>query len=233
MRAEDLKIKIFADCADIPTIEKLSAHPLVKGFTTNPTLMRKAGVTEYRAFADEVLSIVKDRPVSFEVVADDWTEIERQAHEIASWGENAVVKIPITTTEGTFCGPTFNRLRRAAVAVNVTAITADWQLIRLDKGRDLDVKAPYNLSIFAGRIMDVGFVPGRVPLHLRNYAEVIWASTRYVGCVPAAEELGFDAITLTPDLIAKLPLLGKDLTEYSRETVAMFYADALAAGYTI
>src|SRR5579863_5030603 len=156
----DLRVKIFADGADLPGIAKLYANPLIKGFTTNPTLMRRSGVTDYAAFAHEVLRAVPDRPVSFEVFADEFGEMERQAHEIASWGANVNVKIPVTTTTGTFCGPVIKRLADAGVAVNVTAILTLEQVKRVTEC--LAARTPAIVSVFAGRVAD----PGRDPVPL-------------------------------------------------------------------
>ena len=233
----DLRVKIFADGADLPGIVKLYATPLIKGFTTNPTLMRKSGVSDYAAFAREVLKAVPDRPVSFEVFADEFGEMERQAHEIASWGSNVNVKIPVTTTKGVFCGPVIQRLSQAGVAVNVTAIMTLEQVSRVVEC--LAARTPAIVSVFAGRIADTGRDP--VPLMAKAVeilkatpkAELIWASPRELLNIFQADEIGCHIITVTHDVLAKLALVGKDLDGYSLETVQMFHRDAAAAGFTI
>ena len=233
----DLRVKIFADGADLPGITKLYANPLIKGFTTNPTLMRKSGVTDYAAFARQVLAVVPDRPVSFEVFADEFGEMERQAREIASWGANVNVKIPVTTTKGVFCGPVIQRLSNAGIAVNVTAI------MTLDQVRQvtecLAARTSAIVSVFAGRIADTGRDP--VPLmaecvdvlKAKPKAELIWASPRELLNIFQADDIGCHIITVTHDVLAKLSLVGKDLGAYSLETVEMFFRDAQAAGFTI
>jgi transaldolase len=233
----DLRVKIFADGADLPGMVKLYANPVIKGFTTNPTLMRKSGVSDYGAFAREVLQAIPDRPVSFEVFADEFGEMERQAHEIASWGPNVNVKIPVTTTKGAFCGPVIERLSQAGVAVNVTAILTLDQVSRVVEC--LAARTPAIVSVFAGRIADTGRDP--VPLmakaveilRAKPKAELIWASPRELLNIFQADEIGCHIITVTHDVLAKLALVGKDLDGYSLETVQMFYRDAEAAGFTI
>jgi transaldolase len=233
----DLRVKIFADGADLPGIVKLYANPLIKGFTTNPTLMRKSGVTDYAAFAREVLKAVPDRPVSFEVFADEFGAMERQAHEIASWGANVNVKIPVTTTKGVFCGPVIHRLSQAGVAVNVTAILTLEQVSQVVEC--LSARTPAIVSVFAGRVADTGRDP--VPLMAKAVeilkakpkAELIWASPRELLNIFQADEIGCHIITVTHDVLAKLALVGKDLDGYSLETVQMFHRDAEAAGFTI
>lgn len=232
-----LKVKLFADGADLNGMREMAANPLIKGFTTNPTLMRKAGIADYAAFARDVLKIIPDRPVSFEVFADDFDEMEVQAHEIASWGRNVNVKIPVTNTRREFCGPLVERLSRAGVQVNVTA------LLTLDQvKRVADRLAPETaaiVSVFAGRIADTGRDP--VPLmaeavrvlKAKPKAELIWASPRELLNIFQADAVGCHIITATNDILKKLSLVGKDLEHYSLETVEMFYKDAKAAGYTI
>lgn len=232
-----LRIKLFADGADLGSIAYLSKNPLIKGFTTNPTLMRKANVRDYRAFAMEVLKVVSDRSVSFEVFSDDFEEMERQAYEIASWGDNVYVKIPVTNTQGMFAGSLIRRLSAAGVKVNVTALTTLEQVKRV--GEALSGGSSSFVSIFAGRIADTGCDP--VPIIARALellrtvpgAELIWASPREVLNVFQADSIGCHIITLTQDVLAKLPLIGKDLTTFSLETVQMFRQDAVAAGYSI
>jgi len=233
----DLTVKIFADGADLPGIVKLYANPLIKGFTTNPTLMRKSGVTDYAAFARDVLKVVPDRPVSFEVFADEFGEMERQAHEIASWGPNVNVKIPVTTTQGVFCGPLIQRLAQAGIVLNVTAILTLEQVSQVTEC--LSPRTQAIVSVFAGRIADTGRDP--VPLMTKAVeilkakpkAELIWASPRELLNIFQADEIGCHIITVTHDVLTKLALVGKDLDGYSLETVQMFHRDAQAAGFSI
>lgn len=234
---KSLKVKLFADGADIAGIKEMEANPLIKGFTTNPTLMRKAGITDYKPFALEVLKIVTDRPVSFEVFADDFPTMEKQAMEIASWGKNVNVKIPVTNTKGEFAGPLVGRLSRVGVQVNVTAMMTLDQVKRITD--ELDVSTPGIISVFAGRIADTGRDP--VPLmaeavrimQSKPKAELIWASPRELLNIFQADAIGCHIITATNDILKKLSLVGKDLGAYSLETVDMFYKDASAAGYDI
>jgi transaldolase len=236
-RLADLTVKIFADGADLDGIVALYANPWIKGFTTNPTLMRKAGVTDYKRFALEVLQAVPDRPVSFEVFADDFDTMERQAHEIASWGPTVYVKIPVTNTRGEFSGPLIQRLTRAGVQVNVTAVLSLRQ-VKAVTGH-LAPGSPAIISVFAGRIADTGVDPVPVMREALNImeakpkVELIWASPRELLNIVQANDIGCHIITVTHDLLHKLPLLGKDLDRYSLETVEMFHRDAAAAGYTI
>ncbi len=232
-----LTVKIYADGADRPTMLEMHANRLIAGFTTNPTLMRKSGVSDYKAFALDILQRIPDRPVSFEVCADDAEEMERQAAEIASWGENVLVKIPITTTRGEFCGELLKRLARAGVRVNVTALLTLQQVRQASECLADGPEA--KISVFAGRIADTGRDP--VPLMaaavelLRPYPnlELIWASPRELLNIFQADAIGCHIITVTSDILKKLELIGKDLVEYSRETVEMFYRDACKAGYQL
>ncbi|MBX4200303.1 transaldolase [Candidatus Parcubacteria bacterium] len=232
-----LKIKLFADGADLRGIEEMARDPRIQGFTTNPTLMRKAGVKDYKAFALEALALVGGKPISFEVFADDFPEMERQAREIASWGENVYVKIPVTNTRGIFSGLTVGILSRAGVKVNVTAVLTLGQVLRVMDNLNPNTRAV--VSVFAGRIADTGLDPVPVMqdalgiLHERPLAELLWASPRELLNVIQADSIGCHIITATNDVLKKLSLVGKDLTEYSRETVQMFYDDARAAEYTI
>ncbi len=236
-RVENLKIKLFADGADLDGIMAMYANPLIKGFTTNPTLMRKAGIADYEAFGRRVLAAVPDRPVSLEVFADDFEGMERQALEIASWGPNVNVKIPVTNTRREFTGPLLTRLSRAGVVLNVTAV------MTLDQVRAIAAalapETPAIVSIFAGRIADTGLDPmphmaeARRILESRPKAELLWASPRELLNIFQADEVGCHIITATNDVLAKLKLVGKDLDDYSLETVEMFYRDASAAGYSI
>lgn len=236
-KVADLRIKIYADGADIAGIKEMHGNPLIKGFTTNPTLMRNAGISDYKAFALDVLKIVTDRPVSFEVFADDFPTMKAQALEIASWGENVYVKIPVTNTKGEFAGPLIADLSKAGVKLNVTAIMPIEQIKAVADA--LDAKTPAVVSVFAGRVADTGRDP--VPLMaegvkiLKNkpLAELLWASPRELLNIFQADDIGCQVITVTNDLLKKLSLVGKDLSGYSLETVAMFYKDASAAGYSI
>jgi transaldolase len=234
---KNLKVKLFADGADIAGIREMAANPMIKGFTTNPTLMRKAGIADYKAFARDVLKVIPDRPVSFEVFADDFGEMETQALEIASWGKNVNVKIPVTNTKKEFSGALVERLSKAGVMVNVTAVMT---LDQVQKITDrLDAKTPAIISVFAGRIADTGVDPLPIMqksvqiMKARPKAELIWASPRELLNVFQADAVGCHIITATNDILKKLSLVGKDLEQYSLETVEMFYKDAKAAGYTI
>ncbi len=232
-----LKIKIYADGADIAGIKEMHKNPLIKGFTTNPTLMRNAGISDYKAFALDVLNVVSDRPVSFEVFADDFPTMKAQAMEIASWGDNVYVKIPVTNTKGEFAGPLIAELSKAGVKLNVTAIMPIEQIKAV--GDALDAKTPAVVSVFAGRIADTGRDPvplmaeGVKILKSKPLAELLWASPRELLNIFQADDIGCQVITVTNDLLKKLSLVGKDLGGYSLETVAMFYKDATAAGYDI
>jgi transaldolase len=232
-----LKVKLFADGADLAGIQEMAANPMIKGFTTNPTLMRKAGVADYKTFALQVLAVVKDRPVSFEVFDDEFDEMEKQALEIASWGKNVNVKIPVTNTRGEFSGPLIERLSRSGVQLNVTAVMTAEQVQRV--AERLAVDTPAIVSVFAGRIADTGRDPLPIMaeavrvLKARPKAELIWASPRELLNIFQADQVGCHIITATSDILEKLSLVGKDLDRYSLETVEMFYKDAKAAGYSI
>jgi len=234
---QQLKIKIFADGADINGIVAMSKDPLIKGFTTNPTLMKRAGVESYEGFARQLLSLITDRPVSLEVFDDEFSEMERQALMISSWGTNVNVKIPITNTRGESSAPLIGRLANQGVHVNVTAIMTHSQIEEVvDQMPD---GQPVIISVFAGRIADTGVDP--VP-HMKHAlqllkskpdAELLWASPRELLNVFQADEVGCHIITATNDVLAKLVLVGKGLDEYSLDTVKMFYNDARGAGYNI
>lgn len=234
---EHLKIKIFADGADLAGIKAMYAKPWIKGFTTNPTLMRKAGIADYKAFAHEVLAVVQDRPISFEVFADEFEEMEAQALEIKSWGPNINVKIPVTNTKRVFAGPLIHRLSKAGVALNITAVMTVDQVRAITE--HLVPETPAIISVFAGRIADTGVDP--VPVmrqaltitQTRPKAELLWASPRELLNIVQADEVGCHIITATNDILNKLPLLGKDHGDYSLDTVEMFHRDAKAAGYSI
>ncbi|MBS0338848.1 MAG: transaldolase [Proteobacteria bacterium] len=232
-----LKVKLFADGADLAGIKEMAANPRIAGFTTNPTLMRKAGIADYRAFALQVLDAIGGRPLALEVFADDFASMEGQALEIASWGKSINVKIPVTNTKGEFSGPLVERLSRAGVQVNVTAVMTLDQVRRITAC--LAAETPAIISVFAGRIADTGRDP--VPLMAdavaimksRPKAELIWASPRELLNIFQADAVGCHIITATNDILKKLSLVGKDLDKYSLETVEMFYKDATAAGYSI
>ena len=236
MKLSDLRIKLFADGADIVEMMELRLNPHIAGFTTNPTLMRKAGVTDYKAFARTVLEAIPDKPISFEVFSDEFDEMERQAREISSWGPNVYVKIPITNTRKEPSIPLISHLAHTGIKVNVTAVMTLEQVSVASLA--LYCGAPSYISVFAGRIADTGVDP--VPLMVAALhrihlcpAELIWASPREVFNVFEANRIGCHIITITSDLLRRLPILGRDLTEYSLETVKMFRRDALAAGFTI
>ena len=237
MTIAHLKVKLFADGANLAGIKEMAANPAIKGFTTNPTLMRKAGVSDYKAFALQALQVVRGRPISFEVFADEFGEMGKQAHEIASWGKNIYVEIPVTNTKGEFSGPLVERLTRAGIQVNVTALTTVDQVKRV--ADRLAPETPAIISVFAGRIADTGRDP--VPIMAeavkimkkKPKSELIWASPRELLNIFQADEVGCHIITATNDILKKLPLIGKDLDAYSLETVEMFHKDAKAAGYSI
>lgn len=237
MNLNKLTIAIFADGADISSIIALRQNPLIKGFTTNPTLMKKAGVRDYEAFARTVLEAVPDLPISFEVFADDFDTMEQQALEISSWGAQVLVKIPITNTKGELSSALIRRLAEADVRMNVTALTT---LDQVNRAVESLANAPSSyISVFAGRIADTG----RDPIPIMESAvrilaahpnlKLIWASPRELLNIFQADEIGCHVITVTNELLKKLSLVGKDLEEYSLETVQMFYDDARAAGYTL
>ncbi len=233
----NLRVKIFADGADFDGIMKMYANPLIKGFTTNPTLMRKAGVTDYEAFARKLLKAIPDRPVSLEVFADEFDAMEQQAMAIAAWGKNVNVKIPVTNSRREFSGPLIKKLSAAGVALNVTAVFTLDQVRRVTEC--LADETPAIVSVFAGRIADTGIDP--VPLmteavavlKARPKAELIWASPRELLNIFQADEIGCHIITVTNDILGKLPLVGKNQDDYSLETVQMFYRDAIAAAFSI
>ena len=234
---DQLRVELFADGAELEVIRKMAGNPLIKGFTTNPTLMRKAGVSDYVAFARDVLRIVTDRPISFEVFSDDFAEMELQALEIASWGPNVFVKIPITNTRRESAAPLVSRLSAAGVQLNVTAILTEVRVAEM--AAVLSPRTACFISVFAGRIADTGRDP--LPVIERSLAmlrhlpaaRVIWASPRELLNVFQADAVGCHVITATADVLNKLSQVGKDLTTFSLETVEMFRKDALAAGFTI
>lgn len=232
-----LRVKIFADGADLRGMIEMTKNPYVSGFTTNPTLMNKAGVRDYEAFAREILAHVTDKPISFEVFADDEAEIERQANKIASWGRNVFVKIPVTNTAGRPLTALVARLAKAGVQQNVTALMTVRQVEEISDA--LGDSVPANVSVFAGRIADTG----RDPMPIMQQAvgilarcpsqELIWASPRELLNIFQAEAVGCQIITVAIDVLKKLELVGKDLEAYSLETVQMFHRDATTAGFRL
>ena len=234
---DELKIKIYADGADKASMLEMYRNPLIKGFTTNPSLMRKAGISHYENFARDILKLIPDRSISFEVFADDFDEMAEQAFRIASWGENVKVKIPITNTKGQSAAPLIKRLSGAGIPLNITALLtlAQVQEVALAVAKT----TPCYVSVFAGRIADTAIDP--LPLMKQALeiiadlpqAELLWASPRELLNVYQGNDMGCHIITATNDIIHKLTLVGKDLTEYSLDTVKMFYKDATAAGYLI
>jgi transaldolase len=237
MKPEKLRVKIFADGADRNGMLEMYKLPYIRGFTTNPTLMKKAGIKDYRAFAKEMLGLIPDRPISFEVFSDDFHEMERQAMEIAGWGANVYVKIPITNTKGEPAYDLAGRLSHAGVKLNVTAI------MTLDQVRGvlmkLSPKTSSYISIFAGRIADTGRDPVALMaaavelLKIVPSSELIWASPRELLNIFHAEAIGCHIITVTNDILKKLALVDYDLLQYSLDTVKMFYEDATSAGFTL
>ena len=232
-----LRVKLFADSADKEVMLGLSANPLIQGFTTNPTLMRKAGISDYGKFAREIVSSIPDRPISFEVIGDEFFEMERQAHEIAGWGTNVYVKIPVTNTRGESSARLIESLCRAGIKVNVTALLTLQQIRQV---RDALGGGPSSfVSVFAGRIADTGRDPVPVMvaalelLRAHPQIELIWASPRELLNVFQADAIGCQIITATSEILNKLCLVGKDLDSYSLDTVKMFFDDARASGFSL
>jgi transaldolase len=233
----DLRIKLFADGADKAAMLSLYRNPLISGFTTNPTLMRRAGITDYEAFARDILAEIRDRPISLEVFADEFDEMERQARLIASWGPNVYVKIPVTNTRREPALDLIRRLTHAGIRLNITAILTLEQVRCVAAA--LAGGAPSNVSVFAGRIADTGRDP--VPLMEKAVElvsahpgmELIWASPRELLNIFQADSIGCHIITATPDVLQKLLLVGKDLEDYSLDTVKMFHSDALKSGFKV
>jgi len=236
-KLDRLKVKIFADGADKSGIMEMYSKPYIKGFTTNPTLMKKAGITDYRVFCKDILNSIKDKPLSFEVFADDFSEMQRQALEIASWGGNVYVKIPITNTKQEACYDLVKRLASEKVKLNVTA------LMTLDQVRNvvssLDPNVPSYVSVFAGRIADTGRDPLPIMakavdlLKAAPASELIWASPRELLNIFQADDIGCHVITATSDILKKISLVGYDLDQYSLDTVKMFYKDSVDAGFSL
>jgi transaldolase len=233
----DLRIKIFADGADRDGMLEMYGKSFIKGFTTNPTLMNKARVNDYRTFAKDILSLIPDKPISFEVFSDDFDEMEQQALEISSWGENVYVKIPITNTRKKPCYKLVKNLSSQKVKLNITAVMTLAQI--RDLLEVLDTRVPSYISVFAGRIADTGRDP--IPLmsaavallSVNPKAELIWASPRELLNIFQADAIGCQVITVTNDILKKLSLVGYDLNEYSLDTVKMFRSDALTAGFQL
>ena len=234
---DQLNVKIFADGADKEGMLDMYGKPFIKGLTTNPTLMNKAGISDYKSFALDILSEIKDKPISFEVFSDDFVDMERQAYEIASWGENVYVKLPITNTKRETCYALVEKLAAQKVKINVTALMTLTQV--QDVVAALDPSVPSYVSVFAGRIADTGRDP--IPLMTAAVkslkaspaAELIWASPRELLNIFQADAIGCHVITVTSDILEKLSLVGYDLDEYSLDTVMMFYSDARVAGFRL
>lgn len=237
MTANDLKVKLFGDGAEKKSMLELYANPLIKGFTTNPTLMRKAGISDYEAFAHDILAAIPDRPISLEVFADDFVEMERQARLIASWGKNVYVKIPVTNTKREPAYDLVRRLSQDGICLNITALMTLGQV--RDTAAALAGGAPSYVSVFAGRIADTGRDP--VPLmaaavemvSIHPGMELIWASPRELLNIFQADSVGCHIITATPDILAKLSSVGKDLLDFSLDTVKMFHTDATKSGFSV
>ena len=234
----DLKVRIFFDGADLDTIKIMSQDPLIAGFTTNPTLMRSAGVENYRSFALSALDIIKNKPISFEVFSDDFAEMKDQAMEIASWAENVYVKIPITNTKGESSADLISKLSKAGVRVNVTAVFTIAQVKHIIPALKHSCRS--SISIFAGRIADTGISPISIMQNALRLVkssglpiDIIWASPREVLNVIEADQIGCHVITVTKALIEKFQNIGKKLELFSLETVEMFYRDATIAQYSI
>lgn len=236
-KLEDLKIKIFADGADKASILELAKKPFIKGFTTNPTLMRKAGVADYEAFAKELLSVITDKSISFEVFSDEFDDMERQARKIASWADNVYVKIPITNTKGESSFDLVKKLAADGLHLNITAMFTIEQVKHILPA--LTSGIPSIISIFAGRIANTGRDPRPIMSEAAKLVsevegcELLWASSREFLNIFQAEEAGCHIITVTPDLLKSVETLGKDLTEYSLDTVKTFYEDGQRAGYQL
>jgi transaldolase len=236
-KLKDLKIKIFADGADRVDMLKMNEDPYIQGLTTNPTLMKKAGIKDYSLFCKEILTQIKHKPISFEVFSDDFLEMERQAMEIASWGNNVYVKIPIINTKKETCYELVKKLSKQKVKINITAIMTIHQVSKVVSA--LNPEVPSYLSVFAGRIADTGRDPLPVMIETIKIlktlpkSELIWASPRELLNIFQADEIGCHVITATKDIIKKLTLIGYNLDMYSLDTVQMFYNDALEAGFKL
>ena len=236
-RVEELSVKIFADGAEKAGMLEMYAKPFIKGFTTNPTLMHKAGLTDYRAFAREIVEAIPDRPISFEVFSDEFGDMERQAREIATWGDNVYVKIPVTNTRREPAYDLVRRLSEEGIKLNITAIMTVDQVRHIVDA--VSEGAPSCISVFAGRIADTGRDPVPIMaecvglLKAAPAAELIWASPRELLNIMQADAIGCHIITVTNDILKKLTLVGKDLSDYSLDTVKMFFDDGRKAGFTL
>ncbi|MBN2138003.1 MAG: transaldolase [Sedimentisphaerales bacterium] len=230
-----LKIKLFADGADIENMKQAYADGIVKGFTTNPTLMRKANVSDYEAFAREAIAAIPDLPISFEVFSDEFSEMESQARWIHSWGRNVIIKIPITNTRGESSLDLIKKLSDEGISLNITAILTLQQVEQVVKSLNPSVNSI--VSVFAGRIADAGLDPEPIMVEAAKMteqnagAELLWASCRELFNIFHAERCGCQIITVTADILRKLPNIGRDLADFSLDTVRMFYRDAQTAGY--
>ena len=236
-KIEDLRVKIFGDGAHSEDMLAMAEKPFIKGFTTNPSLMRAAGVTDYVAFAKDILTKITDKPISFEVFSDDFTEMERQARIISAWGENVYVKIPVTNTKGESSNPLVEKLSHEGLKLNVTAILTTEQVTGVAQALSPDTAAI--ISVFAGRIADTGIDPLPImracksAMLERPKAELLWASCRETFNIYEAEDVAADIITVPYNILNKLHEIGLDLTQYSLDGVKTFYADGQAAGFTI
>jgi len=237
MSEKQFKIKLYADGANLDGMKKLAQNPIIQGFTTNPTLMRQAGIEDYEAYGRQVLSSIPNHPISLEVFADDLAEMEKQARYIATWGKNVNIKIPVTNTKGEFTGPIIQRLSNEGVILNITAIMLPEQVKAVvDCYAD---NVPGIISVFAGRIADSGVDPVNIMkksleiMSRKSKLELLWASTRELLNIVQADEIGCHIITVPHNILDKLSQLGKDLKEYSLETVKMFAKDAQSANYAI
>ncbi len=236
-KIKNLNVKIFADGANKKDMLEMNSKSFIKGLTTNPTLMKKEGISDYKKFCIDILSIIKEKPISFEVFSDDFEEMERQAREIASWGENVYVKIPITNTKKETCYETIKKLSKDKVKINITAVMTLKQVKEVVSV--LQPEIPSYISVFAGRIADTGIDPEPLMaeavklLKSKPASELIWASPRELLNIFQADKIGCQIITVTNDILKKLTLIDYDLNTYSLDTVKMFYSDAVAAGFKL
>ena len=237
MKLDKLKIKIFADGAEIESIKKLNSNNFIKGFTTNPSLMKKAGVKDYKEFALKLLSEIKDKPISFEVFSDEIPEMEKQAYEISKWGKNVNVKIPVTNTKKESTAELIRKLSSKGIVCNITALFTTDQVKEVYDA--IDKSTPSILSVFAGRIADTGKDPSDIIKYSvdlvksKSKTEVLWASTRETLNIFQAEKLNCQIITVPHEILGKLSYLDKNLEDFSLETVKSFYKDSIAAGFKI
>lgn len=236
-KIEDLKVKIFSDGADKSTMLEMYKKPFIKGLTTNPTLMSKAGIRDYRSFCQDILLSIRDKPISFEVFSDNFNEMESQALEIASWGNNVYVKLPITNTKSEPCYALIKKLAKEKVKLNITALMTINQVSHVVES--LDPSVPSFISIFAGRIADTGRDPLPVMISaldimkINPTSELIWASPRELFNIFQANKIGCHIITVSSDILKKLSLIGYDLDKYSLDTVKMFFNDSVVAGFRL